>query len=57
MPSPVQAFASQNNPQVTLDWLRRLTQTGQSITPPGMPGSFAMGSAGLLPTNPGYTGG
>jgi hypothetical protein len=30
-----------------LDWLKRMTQTGQSIIPPGAPGSNALQSAGL----------
>ena len=40
-------------PMQTLDWLRRMTGAGQSVVPPGMPGSAALNSAGLgmLPSN------
>ena len=41
-------------PVQQLDWLRRMTQTGQNVIPPGMPGSAAMSGAGILPSSPGF---
>jgi hypothetical protein len=41
-------------PPQQLDWLRRMTGIGQSVIPPGMPGSAALSGAGLLPSSPGF---
>ena len=41
-------------PVQTLDWLRRMTGTGQSVIPQGQPGSAALTGAGLLPSSPGF---
>ena len=39
-------------PMANLDILRRMSQTGQSVIPPGMPGSAALqsGMLGMLPS-------
>src|SRR6516162_2494883 len=42
------------DPFQAVDWLRRMTQTGQNVIPPGMPGSAAMSGAGILPSSPGF---
>src|SRR6516164_8951229 len=42
------------SPVQQLDWLRRMTGMGQSVIPPGMPGSAALTGAGLLPSSPGF---
>jgi hypothetical protein len=41
-------------PPQMLDWLKRMTGAGQSVIPPGQPGSAALQGAGLLPSSPGF---
>ena len=41
-------------PPQMLDWLKRMTGVGQSVIPPGQPGSAALQGAGLLPSSPGF---
>jgi|SRR6516164_273530 len=41
-------------PVQQLDWLKRMTGIGQSVIPPGQPGSAALQGAGLLPSSPGF---
>jgi hypothetical protein len=57
-PTPIQDFTRNMTPPMMLDWLKRMTQAGGSILPPGAPGTAAMQSAGLLqdPTQGGLGG-
>jgi hypothetical protein len=48
-PSILDALKGMQPPQI-MDVLRRMSSQGQSIQPPGMPGSAALSSAGLLPS-------
>jgi len=50
---PVNPTQNMTPPQ-QLDWLRRMTGMGQSVIPPGQPGSAALQGAGLLPSSPGF---
>ena len=57
IPAPAQTGVNptQNmTPPQMLDWLKRMTGAGQSVIPPGQPGSAALQGAGLLPSSPGF---
>jgi hypothetical protein len=53
--NPPRVNPTQNmTPPQMLDWLKRMTGVGQSVIPPGQPGSAALQGAGLLPSSPGF---
>lgn len=58
-PTGIADYLRNLSPLQNIDILRRMTQTGQPVIPPGMPGSAALGGAGMLPTmnNPSQFGG